>query len=132
MTTVTNLTPWAYHGIFDCANCNSTATQTESTIRAFMAELASTTSSGAIGETYMAITGSGDNAKEGFSAVQLIETGTITAKIVNSTNNVYLDIVSCKEYTGAEVVGIIKKYISDATTINKILLPRNANAQQPQ
>lgn len=126
------LIPWSYHGIFDCANCNSTAIQTESTIRACLTELSSIAGSGPVGETYMAITGSGQPDKEGFAAAQLIEVGTITTKIVNSTNNAYFDIVSCKDYTGSDVENTIKKYFGSETIINKILIPRNANAIPPQ
>lgn len=132
MTTVTNLTPWAYHGIFDCANCDSTAIQTESTIRSCLTELSSIVGDGPVGETYMAITGAEQTDKEGFSATQLLEIGSITAKFVKATKNIYIDIVSCNEFAGTNVEDTIRKYFGDGVTINKIMLPRNANAQAPQ
>lgn len=40
----------------------------------------------------------GHDDKEGYSAVQLIETSCITAHFAEDTNKAYIDIFSCKEY----------------------------------
>lgn len=131
MNTVAKLIPWAYHGIFDCANCDIAPIQSESTIRSCLVELAPIVANATVGEAYMAITGVGQSDKEGFAAAQLTDLGTITVKFVNSSASAYFDIVSCKEYTGTDVETTLKKYFGANLIINKILIPRNANAIPP-
>lgn len=132
MSSISNLTPWGYHAIVDYTQCNTTAIQSESTIRAWLTELAPVVGNNALGEAYMAITGEGDSDKQGFTAVQLLDAGTITAHFVNSTKHLYSDVFSCKEFTLQAVEDITKKYFGNDITINKILLPRNAAARAPE
>ena len=57
MSTVSNLTPWGFHAILDCSNCDVTAIQTESIIRAWLTEITSIAGNSAEGEPYLMITG---------------------------------------------------------------------------
>ena len=132
MSSISNLTPWGYHAIIDYTQCDASAIKTESTIRAWLTELAPVAGNNAIGEAYIAITGEGDPGREGFTAVQLLDAGTITAHFVNSTKHLYTDVFSCKEFTLQAVEDITKTYFGNDITVNKILLPRNADARAPE
>lgn len=53
----------------------------------------------------------GKNPKvAGISAIQLIETSSITVHFVNSTNSVYIDIFSCKHFKPQKAALFCKKY----------------------
>lgn len=131
MSTITNLTPWGYHGIFDCANCDLSAISSESTIRSWLSEVAALVSDSAESDAFIAVTGVGDSETEGFSAVQLLNTGTITATFINHSKHVYIDILSHKEFAVTPVEESIKNHFGSSITINKIFLPRNAGAVAP-
>jgi len=131
MSTVTNLTPWGYHGIFDCSNCDSSSIQTESTIRACLTEIASLTADSVESEAFITVTGRGNAETEGFSAVQLLNTGNITANFINHSKHMYIDVFSHKEFTASDVEVCLKKYFGSAININKIFLPRKADAAAP-
>ena len=131
MSTITNLTPWGYHGIFDCANCDASAISSESTIRAWLSEVAALASDSAESDAFIAVTGSGNPETEGFSAVQLLNTGTISATFINQSKHIYIDILSHKEFVVTPVEESIKKHFGSGITINKIFLPRNAGAVAP-
>lgn len=131
MTEVSNLTPWGYHAIVDCAQCDSSAINSESSIRAWLTELVPVVGTSGVGEAHIAITGVGDTNKEGLTVFQLLDAGSITARFVNSSSHLYTDVFSCKEFTLQTVEDITKKYFGNDITINKILLPRNAAVRPP-
>lgn len=131
MTTITNLTPWGFHGIFDCANCDVSSISSESTIRAWLSDVAALVSDGAESDAFIAITGAGNSETEGFSAVQLLNTGTISATFINHDKHVYIDILSHKEFSVTPVEDSIKTHFGSGVTINKIFLPRKAGAVAP-
>jgi S-adenosylmethionine/arginine decarboxylase-like enzyme len=132
MTTNSNITPWGFHAILDCSNSDAAAIQSESTIRSWLAEVATVVSTSAVGEPQLAITGEGDANKHGFSAVQLLNIGSIVINCVNNSKHIYIDIFSCQEFTLQAVEDIIKNYFGNSIEINKILLPRNASVRPPQ
>ncbi len=47
---------------------------------------------------------------EGFSMVQLIESSLVSGHFANKTNNVYLDIFSCKYYNPKKVADFCKSF----------------------
>ena len=51
-----------------------------------------------------------DPDKAGYSAVQLIETSSITAHFVDSTGEAYIDVFSCKPYDTDIVIELVKQY----------------------
>ena len=63
-----------------------------------------------------------DERVAGFSMTQLIETSLISAHFANQTNNVYLDIFSCKYYDPETAVQFAKNYFKGTDyNINVIL-----------
>ena len=52
----------------------------------------------------------GEGNKAGYTLVQLIETSNITAHFVEETNDIYLDVFSCKPFSTLEVLTCIKDH----------------------
>jgi len=54
----------------------------------------------------------GTGNKAGFTLVQLIETSNITAHFVEETDDMYLDVFSCKPFEPHVVSGVVAMYFS--------------------
>jgi S-adenosylmethionine/arginine decarboxylase-like enzyme len=54
----------------------------------------------------------GEGNKKGFSLVQLIETSNITAHFVEETNDIYLDIFSCKSFSPRDAIAVFKEFFN--------------------
>jgi len=76
------------------------------------------------GEPQVVRFGSGN--KQGYTLVQLIETSNITAHFVEETNDMYLDVFSCKDFRPEDVRGMVSKYF-DPEHADTLLLRRDAN-----
>ena len=62
----------------------------------------------AFGEPQIVHFGSGNKA--GYTLTQLIETSNICAHFVEETNDVYLDVFSCKDFKESDAKAVIYKY----------------------
>jgi S-adenosylmethionine/arginine decarboxylase-like enzyme len=114
---------WGYHLILDCASCNSDSIRSAETIREFAKTLVKTIDMVAYGEPTIVHFGS-DN-KAGYTLVQLIETSNICAHYVEETNDMYLDVFSCKPFQYCDVERVVTNYFSPER-INKVFLTRQA------
>jgi S-adenosylmethionine/arginine decarboxylase-like enzyme len=65
------------------------------------------------GEPIIAKFGSGD--KTGYTLVQLIETSNISAHFADETQEIYLDVFSCKPYEASVVENLLVKYFNVRT-----------------
>jgi S-adenosylmethionine/arginine decarboxylase-like enzyme len=54
----------------------------------------------------------GSGNKAGFTLVQLIETSNIVAHFVEESDDMYLDVFSCKPYDPIVVSQVVKKYFN--------------------
>jgi S-adenosylmethionine/arginine decarboxylase-like enzyme len=54
----------------------------------------------------------GSGNKAGYTLVQLIETSNIVAHFVEETDDMYLDVFSCKPYDPLVVSQVVKKYFN--------------------
>jgi len=117
----TDTRPWGFHAIMDCANCNSVKITDLSNISAWLVDVLQKTNLTSVGTATVVATDAG------YTAVQILTTGTITAQFVDSHNQVYIDVFSNTEYNPVELETSIKTFFSvtDAD-IKKILIPRNA------
>ena len=52
----------------------------------------------------------GSGNKAGYTLVQLIETSNITAHFVEETDDLYLDVFSCKHFEPQDVAGMVSLY----------------------
>ena len=114
---------WGYHLILNAGGCSPETIRSKDTIAAFTKELISRIDMKAYGEPKIVNFGEGN--KKGYSLVQLIETSNITAHFVEETNDIYLDIFSCKKYDPATAIKVFKEFFHP-TKIHKIFLKRQA------
>jgi S-adenosylmethionine/arginine decarboxylase-like enzyme len=52
----------------------------------------------------------GDGNKKGYTLVQLIETSNITAHFVEETNDIYLDVFSCKPFAAETALRVFREF----------------------
>jgi len=114
---------WGYHLIVNAGKCSPQAIRSKETIAAFSKELVRRIDMKAYGEPIVVNFGEGD--KKGYSLVQLIETSDITAHFVEETNDIYLDVFSCKNYNPATVLGVLREFFQP-TKIDTTFLKRQA------
>ena len=84
----------------DLHNCNPVYIRDSEKIKLFVKQLCDLIEMKRFGECIIVDFGE-DPKVSGFSMTQLIETSLVSAHFVNQTNNIYLDIFSCKYYDPA-------------------------------
>ena len=114
---------WGFHLIVDARDCDPQALRSKEIIRAFVKELVPTIDMVAFGEPQIVMFGTGN--KKGYTLVQLIETSDITAHFVEETNDIYLDVFSCKDFKQSEALDVFRKYFKPGH-IKKRFLTRRA------
>lgn len=115
--------PWGNHLIINAGNCDPKALRSKSTIIAFTKALVKEIKMVAFGQPRVVMFGSGN--KKGYTLVQLIETSNICAHFVEETNDIYLDIFSCKKFNIADAIHLFKK-VFQPKRIEKIFIKRQA------
>lgn len=107
---------WGKHMIIDAAKCSGHSIRCSKTIYNFTKELVKRIDMVAYGEPQIVMFGTGN--KKGYTLVQLIETSNITAHFVEETNDMYLDVFSCKDFDPHVVTGVVADYFNphDVTT----------------
>jgi S-adenosylmethionine/arginine decarboxylase-like enzyme len=99
---------WGYHLLLDISGCSDQITS-EKIIRTFLKELVKAVDMVAVGDPLIKNFALG-TPQAGFSAVQLIETSSITLHLVDSTKTGYLDVFSCKPFEPDAVIPVVQKY----------------------
>ena len=107
-TNRTNRTHWGYHLMIDAFKCEPHALRSKSTIADFSKNLVKCIDMVAYGPPKIVMFGTGN--KKGYTLVQLIETSNITAHFVEETNDIYLDIFSCKKFDENVAINCFRKY----------------------
>lgn len=100
--------PWGLHAIVDAADCDPALIRDPANISAFAKELVQRIDMVAFGEPQVIHFGEDD--KQGYTLVQLIETSNICAHFVEETNDFYLDVFSCKSFDPVTVLEVAFKY----------------------
>lgn len=100
---------WGYHMILNAGKCNN-AIRSASAITQFSKTLVKKIDMVPYGEPQVVMFGSGN--KKGYTLVQLIETSNICAHFVEETNDMYLDVFSCKPFKANDVETIVKETFS--------------------
>lgn len=116
---------WGYHLLVDIAGCDKEPMKDESIIKNFFKELVpaidmKTASPIMIKRLLMG------QPNQGFSAVQIIETSSITMHFVETDGTIYLDVFSCKTFEPKIVLDMVKKYFK-AKTMKHKFITRDAN-----
>jgi len=100
---------WGMATAVDLHSCNSKTIRNAEKIKQFVKELVKLIGMKTFGETQVVHFGE-DEKVAGFSMIQLIETSLISGHFANLTNNVYLDVFSCKAYDPKIVAEFSKKF----------------------
>ena len=99
---------WGYHLSLDCYAGDKELVKSGTNIEAFAKTLVRRIHMKAYGEPQVIHFGEDD--KQGFTLVQLIETSNIVAHFCDDTGNFYLDVFSCKPYDKEIVKALVQEY----------------------
>ena len=97
---------WGYHLIVNASGCIPNSIRCANNINNFTKTLVKKIDMVAYGEPQIVMFGTGN--KKGYTLVQLIETSNITAHFVEETNDLYLDVFSCKPFNDKDVMEVLK------------------------
>jgi S-adenosylmethionine/arginine decarboxylase-like enzyme len=114
---------WGYHLMLDCSKCLASSIRSSSNISTFAKTLVKRIDMVAYGEPQVVHFGSGD--KSGYTLVQLIETSNITAHFCEETNDMYLDVFSCKPFRPEDVESVVNQHFGP-THKNRMFVTRQA------
>lgn len=114
---------WGYHLIVDSSKCMHAAIRCPKIIGSFSDHLVKQINMVPYGRPQIQHFGSGNKA--GYTLVQLIETSNIVAHFVEETNDMYLDVFSCKPYDPEIVRQVVQRFFSPIGT-SHIFLARQA------
>mgnify|MGYP001605047570 CR=1 FL=1 len=104
-----NTDAWGLLTSVDLHSCNPKTIRDADKIKKFVKELYELIEMKRFGECVVVNFGE-DPRVSGFSMTQLIETSLISGHFANQTNNIYLDIFSCKFYSPKVVAEFAKKF----------------------
>jgi S-adenosylmethionine/arginine decarboxylase-like enzyme len=117
---------WGYHLVVDASRCLPLTIRNKRHIENFATSLVKKIDMVAFGDPQVQYFGSGN--KGGFTLVQLIETSNITAHFCDETNDIYLDVFSCKPFDPSDVEGNMKLYFQPVK-MNTMFFSRQAGCQ---
>jgi len=110
---------WGQHCVLNAARCCRRSIRSSQEILKFNNELVKKIDMVAYGKPWLEHFGTGNKA--GFTLVQLIETSNIVAHFVEETDDMYLDVFSCKEFNPETVETIVRKYFQPRALQYQIL-----------
>ena len=99
---------WGKHSVHNIFRVQPWTIRSYEYIYNFNQELVKRIDMKAFGEPQIVRFGEGD--KWGYTLVQLIETSNIMAHFVEETNDIYLDVFSCKDFDPKDVEDTVKKF----------------------
>ena len=113
---------WGLHSVINAGNCNPFAIRSKETIHHFTNTLVKRIQMKPYGSPQIIHFGEGN--KKGYTLVQLIETSNICAHFVEETNDMYLDVFSCKEFEQKDVEEMVKLFFSPENIDSYMLIRR--------
>ena len=99
---------WGYHLMVNAGKCTPHSIRCPYIITDFTKKLVKDIDMVAYGNPHIVMFGTGN--KKGYTLVQLIETSNICAHFVEETNDVYLDVFSCKEFAPETVTKVMNEF----------------------
>lgn len=97
---------WGYHLMLNAGGCLGHTIRSKQRIHKFTTELVKKIDMVPYGRPQIVMFGSGN--KKGYTLVQLIETSNICAHFVEETDDMYLDVFSCKQFNPEIVKAIVR------------------------
>lgn len=117
---------WGYHLMVNAGRCRPHTIRSYPIIEHFSNTLVKRIDMVPYGKPQIVMFGSGN--KRGYTLVQLIETSNICAHFVEETNDVYLDVFSCKTFDPKIVESLIRESFRAEEMDSKFIL-RDARAR---
>ena len=111
---------WGYHLILNGRNCLPASIRSAQHIGVFTSTLVNQIDMVAYGNPEIVMFGTGN--KKGYTLVQLIETSNICAHFVEESDDMYLDVFSCKPFDEKVVKKVVDDFFSPATMDTKLIL----------
>lgn len=104
---------WGYHLVVNAGDCDPAALRSKSVIAAFAKQLVKEIGMVAYGPPRVVMFGEG--GRRGYTLVQLISTSNIMAHFVEETNDIYLDIFSCKKFDDKVALRLFRETFAPKT-----------------
>jgi S-adenosylmethionine/arginine decarboxylase-like enzyme len=117
---------WGHHLLLNARQCVPVTIRSKPIIQAFSRALVKKIDMIPYGQPKVVMFGSGN--KKGYTLVQLIETSNITAHFVEETNDMYLDVFSCKKFDDETVEEMVDFYFGP-TYVDTKFVSRDASIQ---
>lgn len=117
---------WGYHLLLNARLCVPATIRSKPLIQDFSRELVKKIDMVPYGHPRVIMFGSGN--KKGYTLVQLIETSNITAHFVEETDDMYLDVFSCKKFDDKTVEEIVDFYFGP-TYVDTKFVSRDASTR---
>ena len=117
---------WGYHLILNAGKCAPSPIRCANAIGTFSDTLVKRIDMVAYGSPQIVMFGTGN--KKGYTLVQLIETSNICAHFVEESDDMYLDVFSCKPFNPEIVHGLVNEIFQPAHISSKFVL-RDARVQ---
>jgi S-adenosylmethionine/arginine decarboxylase-like enzyme len=115
---------WGHHLLINARRCAPNPIRSKPIIETFSRTLVKDIKMVPYGKPQVVMFGSGN--KKGYTLVQLIETSNITGHFVEETNDMYLDVFSCKDFNPEKVQELIQKYFQPQS-MQSLLVRRDAS-----
>lgn len=101
---------WGKSAHIDLVDCNHDRLTSAEILEAFVKGVVSKIGMVAHGPCYIERFGTEEDSLEGYSAMQFIETSSITVHLDEVGNRAYIDIFSCKDFDAQEAFEFCKQY----------------------
>lgn len=112
---------WGKSAVIDLFGCNHDTLTDPEGLEKFIQELVKTIDMVAQGECYVERFGQGD--LEGYSAMQFIETSSVTVHLDEVGNRAFIDIFSCKDFDANKAEEFSKTYFQ-AQSVKSTIVER--------
>lgn len=115
---------WGHHLLLNARSCVPATIRSKTLIQDFTHELVKKIDMVPYGKPRVVMFGTGN--KKGYTLVQLIETSNITGHFVEETDDMYLDVFSCKDFEPQTVEDVVR-YFFGPTNIDALFVSRDAS-----
>lgn len=115
---------WGHHLLLNARRCVPATIRSKPLIEDFTRELVKKIDMVPYGKPQVVMFGTGN--KKGYTLVQLIETSNITGHFVEETNDMYLDVFSCKDFDPETVQQVVSDYFGP-TNVDTKFISRDAS-----
>ncbi len=113
---------WGYHVMFDCSQCDRKLSQDPIYISKFIKEMLSLAHMKAYGKPQIEHIIVDDNPNiNGYSAVQLMYTSSLTCHFLDTNGDAYIDFFSCKDFDHKLLEKCVRLFFNPKTIKTKYL-----------